>query len=848
MNRRKILPVLFCLCAWPMLRAQAPPAAWISRGIGGGGALFSPEFSPHDPDACYMSCDMGELFRSTDLGRTWDTVHFRQVSAGSLSRVCFTSDPDILYVLQYLGWGYMPSKSKDGGKTWEILDSFPEDREAFTLFADKRNPDRLIVTTWSRLYYSGDGGASFHEKFSTSDDAGILAAGAFFNGKDITMASNLGLLVSEDGGASFGLHAPDGIPEGQGMISFDASTAGGAVKFWCTAGDRESLWGGMTGGDAWELCRGIYSLYPGAATWKNRTGGIDLARDFPYFISCADSDTAVAYTAGMNESGMPIVMKTTDGGSVWEHVFLTENNENISTGWQGHQGDVDYWWGGFAEGFAAADNDPDKLALTDLGFIHMSTDGGRTWQQKYVDPAYENPAGAPTPKGKTYRGVVNQTSVWHVHWNDPEHLFGCFTDIRGIRSTDGGDTWSFDYSGHDLNTMYRIIPGRAGNGIIYAATGSVHDLYMSHRLGDDPIDEGEGFVLASTDGGANWDPVHDFRRNVVWVEPDPDDAHRLYACVVHSESGGIYVTGDLQNGSSSSWVKLADPPRTEGHPKVLRVLNDGTLVAAYSGRIASGFTPSSGIFVSTDSGASWMDRSDPAMFYWTQDIVIDPSDPDQDTWYACVFSGWGGAPNGLGGLYRTGDRGASWSRISGLNRVYSCTFNPENPDQMFVTTEGDGLWFSGNIRDDHPVLEPVESYPFGFPAKVFFNPFDSDEVWVAGFGSGLMTGRMDAGTGIQASGEPANAGNFGLDAHPNPFNPDVQIRFDMPVRAHIRIEIVDMQGRLIDVPAQGHYDRGIHSVRWNAAAPASILPSGVYLCRCIMDGRFRRAVKLVLKK
>jgi hypothetical protein len=35
------------------------------------------------------------------------------------------------------------------------------------------------------------------------------------------------------------------------------------------------------------------------------------------------------------------------------------------------------------------------------------------------------------------------------------------------------------------------------------------------------------------------------------------------------------------------------------------------------------------------------------MRYWTKDVVIDPHDATQNTWYAGVWSGWGGPPNGL---------------------------------------------------------------------------------------------------------------------------------------------------------------------------------------------------------
>jgi hypothetical protein len=140
----------------------------------------------------------------------------------------------------------------------------------------------------------------------------------------------------------------------------------------------------------------------------------------------------------------------------------------------------------------------------------------------------------------------------------------------------------------------------------------------------------------------------------------------------------------------------------------------------------------------------WGDLSHPDMFYWTKDVVVDPNDPDQNTWYAGVFSGWGGPPNDLGGLYKTTDRGLNWSRIWETHRVESCSFNPQNPDQLFVTTETEGLWFSDNINDPEPNFELVESYNFMHPLRVFFNPYDQNEIWIASFGNGLKVGNTDA--------------------------------------------------------------------------------------------------------
>jgi hypothetical protein len=221
----------------------------------------------------------------------------------------------------------------------------------------------------------------------------------------------------------------------------------------------------------------------------------------------------------------------------------------------------------------------------------------------------------------------------------------------------------------------------------------------------------------------------------------------MYASVIHSATGGIYVSNDIQNGPASTWTKVAaNPPRTEGHPFSINVLNDGTLVCTYSGRrnSAGAFTASSGVFTSTNGGNTWADRSDMRMQYWTKDIVIDPHDSSQNTWYTAVFSGWGGPPNGLGGLYKTTDRGASWNKINNLDRVTSCTISPTNPNEMYLTTETDGLWYSSNINSAAPVFSAVTSYPFRQPERVFYNPFNPGEIWVTSFGNGIRVGNACA--------------------------------------------------------------------------------------------------------
>ena len=108
---------------------------------------------------------------------------------------------------------------------------------------------------------------------------------------------------------------------------------------------------------------------------------------------------------------------------------------------------------------------------------------------------------------------------------------------RGIRSDDGGQSWSFNYTGHDLNTMYRIARDEAHD-VGYAAASSIHDMYLSTYLADAKIDRGKGRVLYTVDKGATWKTMRDMGHPVVWVALDPTRPNRLYADVVHGQEGG----------------------------------------------------------------------------------------------------------------------------------------------------------------------------------------------------------------------------------------------------------------------------------------------------------------------
>ena len=77
--------------------------------------------------------------------------------------------------------------------------------------------------------------------------------------------------------------------------------------------------------------------------------------------------------------------------------------------------------------------------------------------------------------------------------------------------------------------------------------------------------------------------------------------------------------------------------------------------------------------------------------------------------------------------------------------------------------------------------------------------------------------------------------NFVLSQnYPNPFNPETTISFSIPNVSEISLTIYDINGRVVDVLAQGVYTPGVHSFIWDGMTlSGEIVPSGVYLYKLI---------------
>jgi hypothetical protein len=117
-------------------------------------------------------------------------------------------------------------------------------------------------------------------------------------------------------------------------------------------------------------------------------------------------------------------------------------------------------------------------------------------------------------------------------------------------------------------------------------------------------------------------------------------------------------------------------------------------------------------------------------------------------------------------------------------------------------------------------------------------------VWAApdtGYGFHVETSGVD--------GEDQKPKAFQLrQNYPNPFNPLTEIKYSVPQRGKVRIEIYALSGRRIRTLVDGTMPPGERFVTWDGTDESGRrVVSGVYLCR-MTAGEFTRTIKMTVMK
>lgn len=333
---------------------------------------------------------------------------------------------------------------------------------------------------------------------------------------------------------------------------------------------------------------------------------------------------------------------------------------------------------------AVHESNPKRIYIASAsGGVHRTDDDGQSWTSIFTDHASAS-------IGDIALDPSNTDILW-VGTGEANILRSSMAGTGIYKSTDAGK--SFVYSGlGDTQHIARVIVHPANSDIVYVASCG-HEYTFSKDRG----------VYKTTDGGKTWNKVFykDEKTGVIDLAMDPKDPNTLYASTaqrlryrwndpIASEQSGLYKSTD----GGETWKSL-----TNGLPNLANCERIGLDVC----------------------------KSNPNVVY----ALINNHNPKE---------------NGRGvvgaDLYRSNDKGESWTRTSGSPSIggifssYGWVFgqvrvDPTDPETVYVM----GLQFRASY-DGGKTFKSLRGSHVDYHA-MWINPEDNDYLVVANDG-GLM--------------------------------------------------------------------------------------------------------------
>ncbi len=570
-------------------RSDDAGKSWRHLGLADTHAIGRIRIHPTNPDRAYVAA-LGHpfgpnaergVFRTTDGGKTWEQVLFRDEHTGAVDLVIDPSDPDVLYATLWQvyrkpwrlwsgGEGSGIFKSTDGGDTWTEITRNPGLPSGVlgkvTITVSGADPDRVwtnVEAEQGGLYRSDDGGGSWELVNSHRD---IWQRAFYFQRLEADPADrntlyilNFRLMRSTDGGRTL-----ESVPETHAdhhdlwidptnpLRMINGNDGGGVVT--------------VNGGRSWTSMR-----YPTAQIYRLAT-----TTDFPYHVCGAQQDNSTACVS--SEPG---------------HL---RNPRGPSTEWM-------YAVGGGEMGYIAqhpADPDIFYAGATNTLTRYDRATGMVTDIQPWPRIVMGEPARDMPERWNWTYPIAVAPNPPHALYVGSQHLW---------RSGDEGASWakiSPDLTRAEPETLDDsggpIVLDQDGPeiyGTLYSIGLSPHDPETIWTGSDD------GLVHLSRDGGATWDdvtppdmPPH---TRVMTVEVSPHSPARAHVAGIRYEmddrSPYVWKTDDY----GATWTRISDGIPDGAFTRVIREdpKRQGLLYVGTE----------QGVHVSFDAGATWNDLS-----------------------------------------------------------------------------------------------------------------------------------------------------------------------------------------------------------------------------------------------
>jgi photosystem II stability/assembly factor-like uncharacterized protein len=618
----------------------------VTDGQLGSSSVGAVAVSESNPDVVYIgmgeACIRGNImpgdgvYRSTDAGKTWTRVGFADSQAIAKIRI-HPTNPNIVFVASFGKYG-VPSeergvfKTTDGGKTWRKVLFRDNKTGAVDVAIDRRNPNVMYAALWeayrveyqmssggpgSGLFKSTDGGEKWTEitrnqglPAGVVGKIGIAVSGAESNRLYALFENeNGGLFVSDDAGTSWTLvnsnrsvrqrafyythviadpankdtvyllntsafRSTDG---GKTLSNVGGGTHGDHHDLWIDPDDPKHLVIGNDGG-------GAVSMAGGGQVWS--------AQDFAtgQFYHVATTKHVPYHVCGAQQDNSTLCVPSEAGGG-------------RGGGGGGGRGavPVTYVAGGGEPGYIAPDpKDAEVFFAGANNGSFLTRLDRRTGELREVNPYPRMFSGEPSSAlverwQWTYPIIFSQVDP-NVLYTSSQHVW---------KTVDGGQTWekiSPDLTRHDPKTM-----GDSGGPITHDMNSP--EVYATvFALGPGKTDvnvlwagSDDGVVQVTRDGGKTWTNVTpkempDLGR-VSQIDASKFDAGSAYVAVkkmlLNDLSPYIFRTHDY----GKTWTKIVAGIRPTDFVHVVR--ED----PARRGLLYAG--TEHGFYVSYDDGDHW---------------------------------------------------------------------------------------------------------------------------------------------------------------------------------------------------------------------------------------------------
>jgi photosystem II stability/assembly factor-like uncharacterized protein len=554
---------------------------WTNVGLKDTRQIGAVIIDPHNPDIVLVAAighafgpntERG-VFRTTDGGKTWNRVLYKDADTGAIDVTFDPGNPSIVYAalwqVRRQPWNFSSGgpgsglyRSSDGGVTWTKLEGHGLPGgilgriDVAVSGADSNRVYAMIEAKDGGLYRSDDAGQSW--RLINSD--GRVRQRAWYFSKiyadpksvDTVFAVNTGLLKSKDGGKTFGLVS---------------ATHGDHHVLWVDPADPNRMINGNDGGASVSL--------DGGETWSTQenqpTGAyyhVSTSPGFPYWVYGAQQDNSNIAIASFDDEG---VIGPRDwypaGGGECGFVIPDPRNRNI---------------------------------------IYSDSENGINRFDKSAEQSQDISAFPGDFSGHGANELehrFNWTSPLMMSPHDPDTIYWGGDSVW--KTIDHGHSWSLISGDLTRNDKTKQLPS---GGPLTKDITSVEYYDTVFALAESPLRQGQlwagsddGLIHTSADGGAHWDNVTpaglpDWSA-ISMVEPSHYDPAVAYVAVDRHKLDDIAPYALRTNDGGKTWTSITNglPDGAVVHAVREDPVHRGLLYAATE----------KGVYVSFTDGAAW---------------------------------------------------------------------------------------------------------------------------------------------------------------------------------------------------------------------------------------------------